>query len=138
VRGIVHKEVPAAQVLKAIEKIHRGELWFDAATMERVFGQLLRARNAPEPAPAPHASLTARERAIVSAAVRHGGRGNHEVARRLFISEHTLRNHLTSIYRKLNVSNRLEMYVYATRHGLVQPEPARERDGVFSEQPGSA
>jgi DNA-binding NarL/FixJ family response regulator len=137
-RGILHKEVPAAQVLKAIEKIHRGELWFDAATMERVFGQLLRSRNAPQPAPEPHATLTARERAIVSAAVLHGGRGNHEVARRLFISEHTLRNHLTSIYRKLNVSNRLEMYVYATRHSLVEPEPARQRDGAFSGQPGSA
>ena len=121
-RGILHKEVSAGQVVKAIEKIHRGELWFDAATMDRVFGQLLRARAAPQPAPAPHASLTARERAIVSAAVRHSGSANHEVAQRLFISEHTLRNHLTSIYRKLNVSNRLEMYVYAIRHGLVQPD----------------
>jgi two-component system, NarL family, nitrate/nitrite response regulator NarL len=133
-RGILHKEVPAAQVLKAVEKIHRGELWFDAATMDRVFGQLLRSRNSPQPQPAPHASLTARERAIVSAAVQHSGRANHEVAERLFISEHTLRNHLTSIYRKLNVTNRLEMYVYAIRHGLVQPDTLRHRDGPLSER----
>jgi DNA-binding NarL/FixJ family response regulator len=131
-RGILHKEVSAGQVIKAIEKIHRGELWFDAATMDRVFGQLLRARSNPQPAPAPHASLTARERAIVSAAVQHSGSGNHEVAQRLFISEHTLRNHLTSIYRKLNVNNRLEMYVYAIRHGLVQPELARHGDHPVS------
>jgi DNA-binding NarL/FixJ family response regulator len=137
-RGILHKEVSAGQVLKAIEKIHRGELWFDAATMDRVFGQLLRSRSAPKPDPAPHASLTARERAIVSAAVRHGGSGNHEVARHLFISEHTLRNHLTSIYRKLNVSNRLEMYVYAIRHGLVQPDFARHDDPGLSGQQESA
>ena len=128
-RGILHKEVSAGHVLKAIEKIHRGELWFDAATTDRLFGQLLRARAAPPPEPAPHASLTARERAIVSAAVRHGGSGNQEVAQRLFISEHTLRNHLTSIYRKLKVSNRLEMYVYAIRHGLAQP------DGVCHGEP---
>jgi DNA-binding NarL/FixJ family response regulator len=137
-RGILHKEVPAEQVLKAIEKIHRGELWFDATTMDRVFGQLLRARSAPKPAPAPHASLTARERAIVSAAVQHSGSANQEVAERLFISEHTLRNHLTSIYRKLNVNSRLEMYVYAVRHGLVQPEVARQRDGALSERSESA
>jgi DNA-binding NarL/FixJ family response regulator len=130
-RGVLHKEVSAGQVLKAIEKIHRGELWFDAATMDRVFGQLLRARGAPQPAPAPHASLTPRERAIVSAAVQHSGSANHEVAERLFISEHTLRNHLSSIYRKLNVTNRLEMYVYAIRHGLVQPDLARH-DGSVS------
>jgi two-component system nitrate/nitrite response regulator NarL len=128
-RGILHKEVSAEHVLKAIEKIHRGELWFDAETMDRVFGQLLGARGAPRPDPAreKHASLTARERAIVSAAVEHSGSANQVVAERLFISEHTLRNHLTSIYRKLNVTNRLEMYVYAIRHGLVQPDAAGQR-----------
>lgn len=129
-RGILHKEVSAGQVIKAIEKVHRGELWFDAATMDRLFGQLLRARTAHKADTAPHESLTARERAIVSAAVRHSGSANHEVAERLFISEHTLRNHLTSIYRKLNVANRLEMYVYAMKHGLVQPDFARHRDGA--------
>ena len=133
-RGILHKEVSAEQVIKAIEKIHRGELWFDAETMDRVFGQLLGTRSAPRPDPEQekHASLTARERAIVSAAVEHSGSANHVVAERLFISEHTLRNHLTSIYRKLNVTNRLEMYVYAIRHGLVQPDPARPRHGPLN------
>jgi DNA-binding NarL/FixJ family response regulator len=135
-RGILHKEVSAEQVLKAIEKIHRGELWFDAETMGRVFGQLLGSRSAAQPGPAPekHASLTARERDIVSAAVEHSGSANHVVAERLFISEHTLRNHLTSIYRKLNVTNRLEMYVYAIRHGLVQPDSVRQRQGPVSER----
>ena len=133
-RGILHKEVSAEQVLKAIGKIHRGELWFDAETMDRVFGQLLGARTAvrAEPAQEKHASLTARERAIVSAAVEHSGSANHVVAERLFISEHTLRNHLTSIYRKLNVTNRLEMYVYAIRHGLVQPDAVRQRQEPLS------
>jgi DNA-binding NarL/FixJ family response regulator len=135
-RGILHKEVAAEQVLKAIEKIHRGELWFDAQTMGRVFGQLVGARLAPQPDPVreKHASLTARERAIISAAIAHSGCANHEVAERLFISEHTLRNHLSSIYRKLDVANRLEMYVYAIRHGLVQPEPVRPRDTPLTER----
>jgi DNA-binding NarL/FixJ family response regulator len=136
-RGILHKEVSAGQVIKAIEKVHRGELWFDAATMDRLFGQLLRSRSAPKADTAPHESLTARERAIVSVAVQHSGSANHEVAERLFISEHTLRNHLTSIYRKLNVANRLEMYVYAMKHGLVQPDFVRQRDGA-SGRSGSA
>ena len=128
-RGILHKDVTAEHVLKAIEKIHRGELWFDAGTMDRVFGQLLGARRAPGPAPVQekHASLTPRERAIVSAAVEHSGSANHVVAQRLFISEHTLRNHLTSIYRKLDVSSRLEMYVYAIRHGLGRSDAAGQQ-----------
>ncbi|MDQ1919943.1 response regulator transcription factor [Massilia pseudoviolaceinigra] len=126
-RGILHKEVTAEQVIKAIAKIHRGELWFDADTMDRVFGQMLGWRRAlrADPPEEKHAALTARERAIVSAAVEHSGCANHEVAQRLFISEHTLRNHLSSIYRKLDVPNRLGMYVYAIRHGLVQPQPGQ-------------
>jgi DNA-binding NarL/FixJ family response regulator len=128
-RGILHKEVPAEQVLKAIEKIHRGELWFDADTMGRVFGQLFDTRSAQpsDPELVKHAALTARERDIVSATVEHSGSANHELAERLFISEHTLRNHLTSIYRKLGVASRLELYVYAVRHALVRPEPGRPR-----------
>lgn len=133
-RGILHKEVSAGQVVKAVEKIHRGELWFDAETMDRLFGQLVGARSRPNPAVEKHASLTARERDIVSAAVEHSGSANHVVAERLFISEHTLRNHLSSIYRKLNVSNRLEMYVYAIRHGLVQPGALRECQDPLSER----
>jgi two-component system nitrate/nitrite response regulator NarL len=137
-RGILHKEVPAEQVLKAIEKIHRGELWFDAETMGRVFGQLLESRTGSKPDPAlhKHASLTARERDIVNAAVEHSGSANHVVAQRLFISEHTLRNHLTSIYRKLNVTSRLEMYVYAIRHGLARPDAAGDRHGPFNGHSG--
>ena len=38
----------------------------------------------------------------------------------LSISEHTLRNHLTSIYDKLDVANRLEMFAYAHKHGLTK------------------
>ncbi|RSZ55424.1 response regulator transcription factor [Massilia atriviolacea] len=129
-RGILHKEVSADQVVKAIAKIHRGELWFDADTMDRVFGQMLGWRRAlRSEAPAEkHAALTARERAIVSAAVELSGCANHEVAQRLFISEHTLRNHLSSIYRKLDVPNRLGMYVYAIRHGLVEPAQTGRRE----------
>ena len=137
-RGILHKTVPAEQVIKAIEKIHRGELWFDAETMDRVFGQLMGAGRPARPDQArtqeKHASLTARERAIVSAAVEHSGSANHVMAERLFISEHTLRNHLTSIYRKLNVANRLEMYVYAIRHGLVQPDAGEARGPLTGRQ----
>ncbi len=43
---------------------------------------------------------------------------NKALAQSLFISEHTLRNYLVSIYKKLGVNNRLELYVYAVRHRI--------------------
>ena len=47
-----------------------------------------------------------------------------EIATRLCISEYTLCNHLTSIYAKLDLANRLELYAYANRHGLSSLQPA--------------
>jgi len=62
--------------------------------------------------------LTEKERKIVATIVAANGASNKALAARLFITEHTLRNHLTSIYQKLGVVNRLELYVYAVKHGM--------------------
>jgi DNA-binding NarL/FixJ family response regulator len=61
--------------------------------------------------------LTGRERVILGAAAR--GLTNAEISRELFISEHTVKFHLTNLYRKLGVSNRAGAVGYALKHGLV-------------------
>jgi len=123
-RGVVGKEAPAGVVLNAIRSVHRGELWLDQALM----GKLVGALTAPAPAAAPPrhpeadklATLTSKERKIIALVVDGNGASNKELAQRAFVAEHTMRNYLTSIYQKLGVANRLELYVYATRHGLNQ------------------
>ena len=62
--------------------------------------------------------MTGREREIVAALVADAGATARVLAEKLLISEHTLRNHLTSIYDKLGVANRLELFAYAQKHGL--------------------
>lgn len=65
----------------------------------------------------PHAQkLTPREREIVRSIAR--GRTNREVAEDLGISEQTVKNQLTVVFQKLHVKNRLELAVYAMRHGF--------------------
>jgi DNA-binding NarL/FixJ family response regulator len=64
-------------------------------------------------------SLTKREREIVSLIAE--GLTNRELANRLCISEATIRTHLTSIFLKLGVTDRLKLVVYAYRHGLADP-----------------
>ena len=119
-RGILHKNASAQQVLKAIEKTHEGELWLDRSTLGRVFNDFRDASTAEksDPGAEKRASLTGRERKIIHMIVEGQGASNNELAERLFISPHTLRNHLTSIYSKLNLGNRLELYVYAVKHPL--------------------
>lgn len=121
-RGILHKTASAHQVVKAIEKTHEGEMWLDRSTMGRVFSEY-REKTTPEkadPDVAMRASLTVRERKIIGMIVEGQGASNNELAERLFISPHTLRNHMTSIYSKLNLGNRLELYVYAVKHQITQ------------------
>lgn len=117
-RGVVSKEAPTDDVLLAVRKVHDGDLWLDQSLMRALLGQLV----APAPPANPEAqriaSLTARERDVIGMLVQGKGALNKELAEQAFISERTLRNHLTTIYQKLSVANRLELYVYATRHGL--------------------
>jgi len=117
-RGVVSKEAPTDDVLLAVRKVHGGELWLDQSLMQALLGQLV----APAPKADPEAgrigTLTARERDVIGMIVQGKGALNKDLAERAFISERTLRNHLTTIYQKLDVANRLELYVYATKHGL--------------------
>lgn len=119
-RGVLRKDASAEHVIKAIEKTAVGEIWLDRQTLGRVFSEFMapKAPSTPDPALERHSSLTVKEQKVISAVVQGSGALNASLAEQLFISEHTLRNHLTSIYNKLGVKNRLELYVYAVKHGL--------------------
>ena len=122
-RGVVHKSESADVILRAIEKVNDGEVWLNRMLLGDVLGMLTDHRAAPVQRQAdPHvervSSLTPREREIVTTMVRRAGAKQLAVADELHMSEHTLRNHLTTIYSKLGVHGRLELHVYATEHGL--------------------
>jgi DNA-binding NarL/FixJ family response regulator len=120
--GVVMKEASADTILTAIEKVYEGQLWLDRIATGRIFFEFSRenAAQANDPERAKIASLTEREREIVAVASNHAGANAKSIANLLSISEHTLRNHLTSIYDKLDVANRLELFAYAHKHGLTK------------------
>lgn len=119
-RGVVQKEEEAEVVLAAIEKVHAGEIWLDRAALGKLLGALAGggARVPRDPEAVKIEELTAREREIIATAVQYKGAGNKVIADRMHISEHTLRNHLSVIYRKLGIRGRLELFIYAAKHGL--------------------
>jgi two-component system, NarL family, nitrate/nitrite response regulator NarL len=116
-RGVIHKSEPAELILKAIGRVHAGEPWLDRTAMGRVL-QTLSRRQSEQP---PHSSLTTAERKIVVAVVRQRSAPNKVIAAALHISEHTLRNHLASIYGKLGINKRVDLVLHAMEHGLAQP-----------------
>jgi DNA-binding NarL/FixJ family response regulator len=117
-RGLVRKEDPATTLLNAILKIHQGELWLDRSTTSRIFIEFARA-GGKAPADltiAKIGTLTRKERAIVGAFANMPGAQNKKIAEVLFMSEHTLRNHLTSIFRKLQIESRFDLFTFANLH----------------------
>ncbi|HJV62334.1 MAG TPA: response regulator transcription factor [Albitalea sp.] len=119
-RGVLHKSAPADTVLRAIERVGAGEVWL----RQDLLGELLDRLSTPPPAVPqdPLArlieSLTPRERQVIAAMVQHAGAKQLVVADALEMSEHTLRNHLTTIYGKLGVRGRLELHLFAVEHGI--------------------
>jgi len=122
-RGVVEKEARAETILAAIAKVHEGQLWLDRMAASQVLVELSR-RTAGRHVDRDEArilSLTVREREIIALTANNAGATARAIAEKLHISEHTLRNHLTSIYEKLGVANRLELFAYAHQHKLAAP-----------------
>ena len=119
-RGVVHKTDATDVILKAIASVHRGEVWLDRAATARVFETLRTAgaQTQGDATPSGIAALTQKERAVVVAVIEHKGAPSKVIAAALHISPHTLRNHLATIYSKLDVRNRMDLLMYAHEHGL--------------------
>jgi len=130
--GVVEKDAPAETILSAVARVHEGQIWLDRMATGRIFVEFSRenAGKAEDPERLKILSLTKKEKAIIAVAASNAGATAKAIAEMLYISEHTLRNHLTSIYNKLGLANRLELFAYAHKYGLTQSpveKPARER-----------
>ena len=119
-RGVVHKSDQPALVLKAIRKVHEGQIWVDRDAMQRILSHLWQRAILPlnDKDRARIATLTEREKQTISALASDASVPCKVIAHRLSISEHTLRNHLTSIYAKLELRSRVDLYAFASNYGL--------------------
>jgi len=118
-KGLVFKDTSVEVLTKAIEKVYAGEVWLDRSMTAVLLDELSRKNDARKlnPEEIKIATLTNREREVINSVGE--GLKNKQIGERLFISDVTVRHHLTSIFGKLGVSDRLELVIYAYRHGLV-------------------
>lgn len=114
--GVLSCDETGAVLVKAIHKVHAGELWLDRARTAGIVTQLARGVQK-DPDTLKIESLTTRQREIVTLVAE--GLTNRQLAERLFISEATVRNHITAILDKLELRDRFQLAVYAFRQGLV-------------------
>lgn len=119
-RGYLVKGAEQEQIVRAVRAVVLGEVVFGIGVAERALAYFAAAPvggRAARPLP----ELTDREIEVLRLVA--DGLNNAEIARRLFLSEKTIRNHISSIFGKLQVDDRAQAIVRARRVGLGSPEP---------------
>ena len=113
-RGLVLKHSPASLLIKCIRSVAGGEYWFGHDYVPEII-DALRGQGAAR-GTAPADTLTPRE-LVVMAAVADGAT-NRDISVQLGLSEQTVKNHLSHIYDKVGVSNRVELTLFVISHRL--------------------
>ena len=117
-RGFLAKQCPVDLFLKCVRKVHSGEIWLNGHLTEAV----LHAFGTQQP-PSKldgKTQLSRREMEVIQLVIQ--GYKNRDIAQKLFISEKTVKNHLSAIFNKLGVADRLELTLYAFERRLFPPE----------------
>jgi DNA-binding NarL/FixJ family response regulator len=118
--GFVLKDAPAADLVGAIRVTARGGSWLDPRVADRVLTVLRRRPGGVAPAAgSPVDPLTEREREVLRLVAT--GANNAEVAGELYLSERTVKGHISAIFSKLGVRDRAAAIILAYDAGIVTP-----------------
>jgi len=109
--GYLLKDVPPADLEEAIRVVHGGGVILDPSVVGSVMSEVVRA----DPPPGVD-ELTARERQVLALLAQ--GRSNRELAAELYVSDKTVKTHVSSILAKLRLADRTQAALFAVRHGL--------------------
>ena len=119
--GFVLKDDPPEQLIAAIRTVAAGEALLSPTITKRVIKQFTRI---PRPMPPKELDdLSDREREVFRSIAR--GLSNAEIGQELYISETTVKTHVTHILQKLNLRDRVQAVVLAYQTGLFEPDPLR-------------
>lgn len=110
--GYLLKDATGARLREAVAAAARGESFLQPSVASKVLNEWSRLRSAPVPTPSP---FTEREAEVLKLLVR--GSSNKQIASALFIAEGTVKNHVTAIFTKLEVSDRTQAAVRALERG---------------------
>lgn len=112
VSAYVLKDVAGSELVDTIHRVMQGEIVIHPRVANRLVRELNRSESKKN-----EVRLTKREKDVLDLLVK--GNTNKEMADAMFISEKTVKNHLTSIFRKLGVKDRTQAAVYALKHNIV-------------------
>ncbi|HOJ77798.1 MAG TPA: response regulator transcription factor [Bacillota bacterium] len=116
--GYILKDINPDTLIEAIKVVARGDAYIQPCLLSRLLLEFRQLMNEERPGTPPEElGLTQRELEIVSYIA--CGESNKEIAEKLFISEKTVKNHVSNILRKMALVDRTQVAVYAYRKGLI-------------------
>ncbi len=116
--GFLLKNAPAADLVNAVRVVSAGDALLAPSVTRRVI-EAFGSRRAPIQATRELERLSGREREVLLLVAR--GRSNAEIATALFVGEATVKTHLSSVFGKLGLRDRVGAVIYAYESGLVEP-----------------
>ncbi|WP_290057924.1 response regulator transcription factor [Amycolatopsis solani] len=119
--GFLLKEGSPQEIIEGVRVVANGDAMLSPRTTKQLIGQFVATRVSPRRAlaQAKLGLLSDRERQVVTAVAR--GKPNAEIGAELFVSEATVKTHITRTFAKLDVSNRVQLTIFAYEAGLVTP-----------------
>jgi DNA-binding NarL/FixJ family response regulator len=120
--GFLLKDVQPPQLAEAIRVIAAGDALLAPSVTRRLLGQFAGMLQDKKATPVSLSALTERETEVLRLLA--GGLSNAELAERLFVSEATVKSHVSSLLRKLGIRDRVQAVILAYEAGLVTPQQA--------------
>jgi two-component system NarL family response regulator len=117
--GYLLKEISIEEVASAIRAVHGGQSLISPSMASKLlneFASMIKRGDERQQVPAPR--LTEREMEVLRLVAK--GLNNRDIAKQLFISENTVKNHIRNILEKLQLHSRMEAVVYAVREKLLE------------------
>ena len=117
-RGVIPKESDGALLVRGIRRVVEGEYWISRSSVSDLVRAVTRLLRQAVEGQARKPNVTPRQQEIIASVA--AGRSNRQIAQQFALSEDTVKRHLTNIFTRLGLSNRLELALFAIQHGLAE------------------